>query len=157
MVSTKKELEKDARRRKIERDAWDIEAEVLLGQKLAILGFESCVMGMLEVGYQFYNVAETVIASEGSVPSAGWTYAKILGCLARENNRNIETKSVAELFVKQFIRSQDAYTVGGVSVDMAAWDLSRFDNLAYAFNRQLRLCSNAFRVRRTEATGRWHE
>ncbi len=134
MVSTKKELEKDARTRNIERDAWDLETEVLLGQKLAILGFDSCVMGMLEVGYQFYHVAETVIASEGSVPSAGWTYAKILGCLARESTRNIETKSVAELFVKEFIRSQDAYTVGGVSVDMAAWDLSRFDNLAYAFN-----------------------
>ncbi|MCM3900944.1 MAG: clostripain-related cysteine peptidase [Pyrinomonadaceae bacterium] len=134
MVSTKKELEKDARTRKIERDAWDLETEVLLGQKLAILGFDSCVMGMLEVGYQFYHVAETVIASEGSVPSAGWTYAKILGCLTRDNTRNLDTKSVAELFVKQFIRSQDAYTVGGVSVDMAAWDLSRFDDLAYAFN-----------------------
>ena len=134
IVSTKKELEKDARTRKIERDAWDLETTVLLGQKLSILGFDSCVMGMLEVGYQFFHVAETVIASEGSVPSAGWTYAKILGCLTRENTRDLDSKSVAELFVKQFIRSQDAYTVGGVSVDMAAWDLSRFDNLATAFD-----------------------
>jgi len=106
----------------------------LLGQKLDLLGFDSCVMGMLEVGYQFNDVADTMIASEGSVPSAGWTYAKILGCLARENNRNAKTTSVAELFVKEFIRSQDSYTVGGVSVDMAAWDLSRFTYLAEAFN-----------------------
>ena len=43
----------------------------LLGKKLDVLGFDSCVMGMLEVGYQFNNVAKTLIASEGSVPSAG--------------------------------------------------------------------------------------
>ena len=90
-------------------------------------------MGMLEVGYQFNSVAKTMIASEGSVPSAGWTYAKILGCLAQEQNRNLDTRDVAELFVKKFIRTQDEYTVGGVSVDMAAWDLGRFDELADAF------------------------
>ena len=106
----------------------------LLGQKLDILGFDSCVMGMLEVGYQFNRIARTMIASEGSVPSAGWTYAKILGCLAQEQNRNLHTRDVAELFVKKFIRTQDEYTVGGVSVDMAAWDLSQFESLASAFD-----------------------
>jgi hypothetical protein len=106
----------------------------LLGQRLDILGFDSCVMGMLEVGYQFSNVAKTMIASEGSVPSAGWTYAKILGCLAQEQNRKMETRDVAELFVKKFIRTQDEYTVGGVSVDMAAWDLCEFDALTGAFD-----------------------
>ena len=120
-------------------DEWDDETEKvvttkLLGQKLDILGFDSCVMGMLEVGYQFTNIAHTMIASEGSVPSAGWTYAKILGCLAQEQNRNIDTRDVAELFVKKFIRTQDEYTVGGVSVDMAAWDLSQFESLASAFD-----------------------
>ena len=118
---------------------WDEEVEKvvttkLLGQKLDILGFDSCVMGMLEVGFQFNDVAKMMIASEGSVPSAGWTYAKILGCLAQEQNRNMPPRDVAELFVKRFIRTQDEYTVGGVSVDMAAWDLSQFENLFKAFN-----------------------
>ena len=107
---------------------------VLLGQPLDILGFDSCVMGMLEVGYQFADVAQVLIASEGSVPSAGWTYAKILGCLAREDNRNIDPRRVGELFVREFIGSQDSYTVGGVSVDMAAWDLSQFAFLSDAFD-----------------------
>ena len=134
LVSTKKELEKDARSNHLTGEDREIETTVLLGQKLDLLGFDSCVMGMLEVGYQFNYVAKTMIASEGSVPSAGWTYAKILGCLAREQNGDVDTRGVAELFVKQFIRSQDSYTVGGVSVDMAAWDLSRFGYLADAFD-----------------------
>jgi hypothetical protein len=133
LVSNKKNLQEIA-----EANCWlpeerEVENE-LLGQKLDILGFDSCVMGMLEVGYQFNLVAKTMIASEGSVPSAGWTYAKILGCLTREHDRNVDTRKVAESFVTEFIRSQDSYTVGGVSVDMAAWDLSRFNRLADAFD-----------------------
>jgi len=135
LVSTKRQLQKTAKQNNVEDESLDSETTVLLGQKINILGFDSCVMGMLEVGYQFNNVAETMIASEGSVPSAGWTYAKILGCLARETARNIDTRSVAELFVREFVRSQDAYTVGGVSVDMAAWDLKEIYGLAKAFDK----------------------
>ena len=101
---------------------------VLVGQPLDILGFDSCVMGMLEVGYQFKDSAKTMIASEGSIPSAGWTYAKILGSLARDLTP-LDDNQVAERFVYQFIKSQDSYTVGGVSVDMAAWDMSRLPEL----------------------------
>ena len=134
LVCNKKQLEELADENCWNEEQREMETRVLVGKKLDILGFDSCVMGMLEVGYQFNFVAKTMIASEGSVPSAGWTYAKLLGCLTREQNRNLDTHSVAELFVKEFIRSQDSYTVGGVSVDMAAWDLSRFDRLAEAFD-----------------------
>jgi hypothetical protein len=133
LTGTKKELDLKADKEGCEGDARKVVTKKLLGQKLDLLGFDSCVMGMLEVGYQFSDRTKTIIASEGSVPSAGWTYAKILGCLAREQNRNVDTRRVAELFVEEFIQSQDAYTVGGVSVDMAAWDLSRFDELANSF------------------------
>jgi predicted CopG family antitoxin len=132
LVGNKKELREIAGSRGWLDEDREVE-DKLVGQKLDILGFDSCVMGMLEVGYQFNAVAKTMIASEGSVPSAGWTYAKILGCLAREHNRSVDTREVAAQFVKQFIRSQDSYTVGGVSVDMAAWDMSRLSRLADAF------------------------
>jgi hypothetical protein len=126
-------LEKVARKVKLEGADKDRETKVLIGQKLDILGFDSCVMGMLEVGYQFTDVAETMIASEGSVPNAGWTYAKILRSLTSENVGR-DNEKVAELFVREFIKTQDSFTVGGVSVDMAAWDLSRFLNLASEFD-----------------------
>jgi hypothetical protein len=106
----------------------------LLGQKLDILGFDSCVMGMLEVGYQFRNATKTMIASEGSVPSAGWTYAKILGSLARDFTP-LDENEVAERFVAQFIKSQDSFTVGGVSVDMAAWDMGKLDEFNVEFEK----------------------
>jgi hypothetical protein len=133
LVSGKKELQEISAANHWLAEDQDLE-HPLLGKKLDLLGFDSCVMGMLEVGYQFNLVAKTMIASEGSVPSAGWTYAKILGCLAREHNSNVDARGVAELFVREFIHSQDSYTVGGVSVDMAAWDLGRLNRLADAFD-----------------------
>ena len=139
------ELNQEAEENKEEEDLRESTTKVLLGQPLDILGFDSCVMGMLEVGYQFGTLTRTMIASEGSVPSAGWTYAKILGCLAREQNRNLDTPSVAELFVKEFIRSQDSYTVGGVSVDMAAWDFYKFGDLINAFDELSEVLIKSFK------------
>jgi hypothetical protein len=132
ITGSAKELKLEAKEHGFEGDIYDLETVPLIGQKIDILGFDSCVMGMLEVGYQFGNLARTMIASEGSVPSAGWTYAKILGLLAGKT-RDIDTKEVVAQFVKEFIKSQDNYTVGGVAVDMAAWDTSRFGHLAEAF------------------------
>jgi hypothetical protein len=135
LTASEKMFTEATQKRREEDEDWHDAPTKLIGEKLAILGFDSCVMGMLEVGYQFEFVADTLIASEGSVPSAGWTYAKILGCLAQEDGKKLKTKEVAERFVKKFIQSQDAYTVGGVSVDMAAWDLTKFGGLMDAFDR----------------------
>jgi hypothetical protein len=110
-------------------------SDELLGKKLDILGFDSCVMGMLEVGYQFYECAETMIVSEGSIPSAGWTYAKILRSLACGAHAQASAEQVARQFVKEFIKGQGLYTIGGVSVDLAAWDMTRFRALTLAFDK----------------------
>lgn len=47
-------------------------------RKIAIVGFDSCDMGMVEVGYELKQVANTVVASAGNVPNAGWGYAPML-------------------------------------------------------------------------------
>ncbi|HVF30119.1 MAG TPA: clostripain-related cysteine peptidase [Pyrinomonadaceae bacterium] len=134
LVSSQVHLDKEARQYQLEGEYAKAYRTKLLGQKLDILGFDSCVMGMLEVGYQFGYVAKTMIASEGSVPSAGWTYAQLLGSLACGGKGEASAQEVAERFVRRFIKDQDSYTVGGVSVDMAAWDLSRLDEVASAFD-----------------------
>jgi hypothetical protein len=134
ITDSPEQLEGFADANKLKGDVRTIETTALVGQKLELLGFDSCVMGMLEVGYQFNDVAHVLIASEGSVPSAGWTYAKILGCLTQQNGTDADVRNVGEQFVREFINSQDSYTVGGVSVDMAAWDLSRFPELGDAFD-----------------------
>jgi hypothetical protein len=120
-------MERDNARRRGYRcvkksDRWIENTTPVLKKKLDILGFDSCVMGMLEVGYQFSSVAKTLIASEGSIPNAGWSYAEIFRCLSK--NAEDSTDEVVKQFVSEFIATQDQNTLGGINVDMAAWNLA---------------------------------
>ncbi len=147
LTGDEKQLKKDIQGQGLRGIKRQRETEILLGQKLDILGFDSCVMGMLEVGYQFNDVAKVMISSEGSVPNAGWTYAKLLGCLAREKSGDDDARTVAENFVRDFIKGQDSYTVGGVSVDMAAWELCKMTDLAIAFDALAAVLVDCFSVK----------
>jgi Clostripain family len=93
----------------------------LLQKKFDILGFDSCMMGMLELGYQFKPFAERMIASEGNLPNAGWSYGSILSDLSKQTNLD----SIAQSIVEDFINTENEYLMGGVNVDLSAWDLSK--------------------------------
>jgi hypothetical protein len=110
-------------------------------EKIAIVGFDACEMSMLEVGYELKDVAHTLVASEGNLPNAGWGYAPMLKqFLERDAAKTIQNltspassqvvKHVATEFVARYIEQQRAFAIGGVSVDMSAWDLDKTGGLA---------------------------
>lgn len=49
--------------------------------KIDILGFDACLMGMIEVGYQVQQDAGILVASEEVIALPGWPYDTILGGL----------------------------------------------------------------------------
>jgi hypothetical protein len=95
---------------------------LLIGQAIDILGFDSCVMGMIELAYEFGKYTKNLVASEGSIPSAGWAYGNILSELISAEKAKSET-DIAKVFVENFIEKQADFAIGGVSVDMAASNL----------------------------------
>lgn len=124
-----------------------------LGKKFAIVGFDSCEMSMLEVGYELKNAAQTVVASEGNVPNYGWGYASMLREFLSHPRRFIEeendflaqrgvdfnlvdpdtpdfVKIAAKSFVYAFVKYQRKVAIGGRSVDISAWDLDKIEDLA---------------------------
>ena len=105
----------------------------ILGQPIDLIGFDCCVMGMLEIGYEIQECARVMIASEGSIPNAGWTYGRILGGLV-SSGASVDLPPIATQFVHDFIETQKDFAVGGVSVDMSAWDLSKISPVASAVN-----------------------
>jgi hypothetical protein len=122
------------------------------GKKIGILGFDSCVMSMVEIGYELKDVAETLVASEGSLPNSGWSYAPMLKKMIESYNQNPVNQSdeksspgyfnsgqyakdVATGFVSSFIDQHKNLVVGGRSIDVAAWDLEKVPELATQVNR----------------------
>ena len=53
-----------------------LQVKEILGRKLDILGFDACLMAMIEVAYQIHDVANILVASERTEPGDGWWYSR---------------------------------------------------------------------------------
>jgi hypothetical protein len=52
--------------------------EAITEHGIDLVGFDACLMGMAEVAYQLYGVADYMVASQASEPLSGWAYDKFL-------------------------------------------------------------------------------
>ena len=133
----------------LRRFRWALEESKRLyfdDKRIGIIGFDSCDMSMLEVGYELKDVAQTIVASEGSVPNSGWTYAPLLTNFVGGSDRFLKfhpqdsleiatppyIKKAARSFVGAYIEHQRNFAIGGRSVDMSAWDLDEIGALTDA-------------------------
>jgi Clostripain family len=102
-------------------------------KKFDLLGFDSCLMSMLEVGYEMRNVAEVLVASEGNIPTSGWAYEEVLKDLVK--NSKLSKEDFAKSIVKRYISFNSDYVVGGRSVNTSACDLSKITVLSKKINK----------------------
>lgn len=63
---------------------FEIRNALLASPKLDIIGFDACLMGMIEVGFELRDCAQYMIASEEEEPWDGWPYDWFLSYLAAE-------------------------------------------------------------------------
>lgn len=133
----------------------DLQQERGGDQKIDILGLDSCLMSMAEVCYELRGLVDIVVGSEGYTPAAGWPYREILERLAREVDDAMPAlgemydiaavqRRVAKSIVDEYVNFYTDYWLGGVSVVLAALDVSkveelktRIDNLASALVDEL--------------------
>jgi pimeloyl-ACP methyl ester carboxylesterase len=60
-----------------------LQVKEILGRKLDLLGFDACLMAMIEVAYQVEDVADLLVASERTEPGDGWWYSRAFRDLPR--------------------------------------------------------------------------
>lgn len=101
---------------------------------LDILGFDSCVMSLLEIGYEFRGLAKYMIASQGETPNAGWDYVTILNNLIQDEDKT-DARELAQNIVKKYIDSQLKFQLGGRSSDISALDLDKTEEVAEAIEK----------------------
>lgn len=105
-------------------------------KKFSLLGFDSCLMNMAEVGYELDDIADVMAASQGNVPTSGWAYKEIFETVIEEINTNgsLSGKKFAALIVDKFIDYSKDYNIGGRSVNISACSLSKAESLATSVN-----------------------
>jgi len=61
------------------------------GKKIDVIGFDACLMGMVEVGYELKDYADVMVASQEVIGSGGWPY----GAFA-EDAKNVGKKQLSK-------------------------------------------------------------
>ncbi len=95
-------------------------------QKLDIIGFDGCLMGMMEVGYELKGIAKVLVASQGNIPTSGWNYQEMLAEL-RDCNGAMDATQLAVSLVKSYSDFNEDFAIGGRSVNISACHLEELN------------------------------
>ena len=87
-----------------------------------LIGFDACLMGMVEVAYEMRDLGEVMVGSEESEPGDGWPYGTILADLT--NNPDWSPAELGSAIVDRYYESY------GNDWTQSAIDLGNMDNLA---------------------------
>ena len=82
-----------------------------------ILGFDACVMSMVEVGYEMKDTADIMIASEMNIPFVGWPYEAIMSYLS--HNPEVDPVTLSKALTKMYVE----FYGPGYLVQLSAIDL----------------------------------
>jgi hypothetical protein len=82
-------------------------------KKIDIVGFDACLMGMIEVCYELKDVTSIVIGSEMLIPGYGWPYESLMQYLSANSNVDPYTLSreIVTEYVSYYENMQSTYFV----------------------------------------------
>jgi Clostripain family len=96
-------------------------------RRIDILGFDACLMNMVEVAYQLKDSVDFIVGSEETEPGNGWPYDELLKTL--EASPDASAGEVASKLVAKYVAS---YSGSGEAVTQSAVDVSRVEDVATA-------------------------
>jgi hypothetical protein len=88
-----------------------------------VVGFDACLMGMVEVAYALRNVANYMVGSEQTEPAAGWPYDAILNALAVTPSSS--PQDLASIIPTEYVN----FYSGGSNITQSAVNIAKLDNL----------------------------
>ena len=95
---------------------------------LDVLGFDACLMGMLETSYAFKELVNHMVASEELEPGAGWDYQRVLTRLNAQVVIDSKTAAIAVVDAYKERYGDDDFTT------LSAVDVSKVTDLADALD-----------------------
>ena len=108
------------------------------GGKLDLLGFDACLMQMIETGYAMRRVAHVLVGSEELVPGAGLNYADWLSHLVKDSD--VDGEGLGKILVKSYERTYDPVRTDTTfsAVALSGGRIERLAAAVTAFAEELR-------------------
>ena len=101
-----------------------------LDKKLDIIGFDACLMNMMEVAYQLRDHSEVIVGSEELEPEKGWDYTALVNFLV--DNPNSSNEEIGKSIVESFVASYSSETE--LKVTLSALRTKSFEHVACLMN-----------------------
>lgn len=109
-----------------------VTAKEILGQPIDLLGFDACLMQMLEVAHESANAALFQVASTDLEPERGWPYDAFLKKLAA--NPAMDGRQLGSAIVDTYKASYQMGSQGNTAVTLSLLDLSKISAVSTRLN-----------------------
>ncbi|MFX1532753.1 MAG: clostripain-related cysteine peptidase [Promethearchaeota archaeon] len=107
--------------------------QALTGKQLDVLAADACLMGMVEVAYEWKDLADYLIFSEETIPEDGFPYDDLLGNL--EADPTMTPAEFCDVVVQAYADSYNGGSQGSATEStLSAVDASKIDELATAID-----------------------
>ena len=100
-----------------------------IGRKIDVIGFDACLMSMLETAYAFRHLVSFLVSSEELEPGAGWDYVPIIRSLVSQPK--MSSAQLAKLIVAAYKDRYGDYH----NTTMSITDLNKVDAIADSVSR----------------------
>jgi hypothetical protein len=96
--------------------------------KLAILGFDACLMNMLEIVYQLRDETELIVGSQQTEPGDGWPYDRVLSAMHGGPGREELARRIVRIYIAACRAvgdsnvTQSAVRTDRIAAAARAWD-----------------------------------
>lgn len=117
------------------REVQEALRRALKGERLELVGFDACLMAMVETAYAVRGVADTFVASEELEPGAGWQYDDWLRALTR--SPTMDGQALGKVLIDSYRKRYGTATDGRVpnpKTTLSVTDLTKLDGLADAIS-----------------------
>jgi hypothetical protein len=86
--------------------------------KITILGFDACLMSMIEIANHFVDQVEIIVGSQQTEPGDGWPYDMVLAAANKSPSKIEMAKQIVKLYIKSY-KEMGVYGVTQSAIDVA--------------------------------------
>jgi hypothetical protein len=87
--------------------------------KIGILGFDACLMNMIEIAHHFTNQVDILVGSQQTEPGDGWPYNKVLAAINKSPTRATMARKIVDVYIESYQK------MGIVDVTQSAIKISK--------------------------------
>jgi hypothetical protein len=72
--------------------------------RIAILGFDACLMNMIEIAHHFQDQVDILVGSQQTEPGDGWPYHRVLEAANKSPTRAGMAQEIVDVYIEDYMR-----------------------------------------------------